>query len=196
MKIIFFSNALTKIFKLNLLFILFFLKAAAQQEGYCAICSREAWAGDSVALNKFISGCGVIDTISYDSLHNQVKSNGEYQTITMKLNSGKVMFKDSIYFFADKMPEFKGGDVGLFQYLSKNIHYPAGEKNVEGTVYISFIVEKDGSVKHTRIIRSIGERFDKEALQVINNMPKWQPGSKKGNAVRVQMNIPVRFALH
>jgi TonB family protein len=94
------------------------------------------------------------------------------------------------------MPEFKGGDIGLYQYLTKNIHYPAGEKNVEETVYINFIIEKDGSVKHARIMRSIGERFDKEALQVINNMSKWQPGSKKGNAVRVQMNIPVRFALH
>jgi TonB family protein len=143
-----------------------------------------------------MSSCGVVDTISYDLLHNQVKSNGEYETITMKLNSGKVMFKDRGNFFTDRVPEFKGGDIALFQYLTKNSHYPSGEKNVEGTVYISFIIEKDGSVKHTRIMRSIGERFDKEALQVINNMPKWQPGSKKGNAVRVQMNILVRFALH
>ena len=114
----------------------------------------------------------------------------------MKLNNGKVMYKDSIYFFTDKMPEFKGGDTALFQYLSKNIQYPAGEKNVEGTVYVSFIIEKNGLAKNTRLIRGIGEKFDKAALQLINNKPSWLPGSKHGKAVRVQLNLPVRFALH
>src|SRR6185436_4380638 len=100
---------------------------SAQEEGYCSIFSREAWAGYLVALNKFMSGCGVIDTVSYDSLNRPVKTVGDYQAITMKLNSGKVMYRDSIYFVTDQMPEFNGGMEGLYKYLTKNIHYPDGK---------------------------------------------------------------------
>jgi TonB family protein len=186
----------SKKIKLIVLCILFCLQMHAQEAEYCAVCSRQAWEGDSAALNKFIAGCGIIDTVNYDASGKPAKTNKKmYQTVTMKLNNGKVMFTDSIYFIADKMPQFNGGDTALVKYLSKNVHYPAGEKNIAGSVYISFIVEKDGSVKHARIIRGIGEIFDKEALQVINNMPPWQPGTKQGRTVRVQMNIPVKFKL-
>ena len=168
---------------------------SAQDEGYCAICSREAWAGDSVALNKFMSGCGVIDTVSYDSLNRPVKTVGDYQAITMKLNSGKVMYRDSIYFVTDQMPEFNGGMEGLYKYLTKNIHYPDGKK-ISGTVYVKFIIERDGLVKHASILRGIGEEYNKEALRVVKEMPPWQPGKKKGNPVRVQFNLPVKFSLN
>jgi TonB family protein len=156
----------------------------------------QAWEGDSAALNKFMAGCGVIDTVQYDSLHHPVKSQQAYQTITLKLNSGKVMFRDSIFFVTDEMPVFKGGDKELIRYFSGNIHYPPAKKDVEGTVFISFIVEKDGRVKYAKILRGIGEEFNTEALRVVKNMPSWLPGKKLGTPVRVQMNIPVRFALH
>ncbi|MEO5569705.1 MAG: energy transducer TonB [Bacteroidia bacterium] len=178
-----------------LISILVNTRLVAQEGGYCAICSREAWAGDSAALNKFMNGCGVIDTVSYDSLRHPAKTNLAYQTITMKLNDGKVVFRDSVYFVADKMPSFNGDDEALIKYLSANTHYPAGEKTTEGTVYVSFIVEKDGSVNHARIVRGIGEKFNSEALQVMNKMPRWEPGSNRGTPVRVQMNIPVRFSI-
>ncbi len=196
MKIPVLKILLKKICGLIVLIILFFAQEMDAQENYCAACSREAWEGDSAALNKFISGCGVIDTISYDISNKPVKTDKKaYQTITMKLNSGKVMFTDSIYFIADKAPQFNGGDAAIVKYLSKNIHYPAGA-NIAGTVYISFIIEKDGSVKRVRVIRGIGELYDKEALRVINSMPAWQPGIKGKHPVRVQMTIPVKFSLH
>lgn len=179
-----------------ILFVSSHIKLFAQDEGYCAICSRDAWAGDSVALNKFISGCGVIDTISYDSLNMPSKTNQEYQAITMKLNSGKVMYTDKIYFVTDQMPEFKGGMKSLLEYLTKNIHYPQKEKKNTGTVFVKFIIEKDGSVKHASILRSLSEEFDKEAMRVVKEMPPWQPGTKKGNPVRVQFNLPVKFSLN
>ncbi|HKR06090.1 MAG TPA: energy transducer TonB [Bacteroidia bacterium] len=186
--------------KTIIFFIIFFvsshIKLFAQEEGFCAICSRDAWAGDSAALNKFIAGCGVIDTIGYDSLNKPAKTNQAYQAITMKLNSGKVMFTDKIYFITDQMPEFKGGMEALLEYLTKNIHYPQTGKKISGTVYVKFIVEKDGSVKRADIVRGVGEEYDKEALRVIKEMPPWQPGTKKGNPVRVQFNLPVKFSLN
>ena len=185
------------ILKLTLiLFCLIFSNTISwAQEGYCAICSREAWAGDSVALNKFMNGCGVIDTVGYDSLNRPAdKANVAYQSITMKLNSGKVLYKDSIYFVTDQMPEFKGGMEGLYKYLSKNIQYPKSEKKISGTVYLKFIIERDGSVKNASILRGIGEAYNNEALRVVKNMPAWDPGKKKGTPVRVQFNLPVKFS--
>jgi TonB family protein len=196
MKVPILSFTFKTIILLVIFFVSFHIKLFSQDEGFCAICSRDAWAGDSVALNKFISGCGVIDTIGYYSLNKPSKINPEYQAITMKLNSGKVMFTDKIYFVADQMPEFKGGMKALLEYLTKNIHYPQAEKRTAGTVYVKFIIEKDGSVKHASILRSLSEEFDKEAIRVVKEMPFWQPGTKKGNAVRVQFNLPVKFSLN
>ena len=75
--------------------------------------------------------------------------------------------------------------------------YPAAalEKGIEGTVYIAFIVEKDGSITNAKVIKGIGKPCDMEALRVIRAMPKWIPGTQKGNPVRVQFNMPIKFKL-
>jgi protein TonB len=167
------------------------------QENFCAICSREAWAGDSVALNKFMTGCGVVDTVGYDSSGVAVTTNPVYKKVTMKLNSGKVLFSDEIFIVPDRMPQFVGGDEALLTFLSKNIHYPAkaGESKIQGTVFIQFIVEKDGAISHVQIKRSIDAELDAEAARVVKSLPKWKSGQHKGKAVRVQMALPVRFKL-
>lgn len=167
------------------------------QEAYCEACSREAWLGDSAAVNKFIASCGVIDTVSYDSLNNPVKEKPTYQTITIKLNSGKVMFSDSIYFVVDSMPKFQEGDKDLLKHISKSLRYPAEarEKGITGTVFVKLIIEKDGSVKHVSVKKGIGGGCDEEAIRIIKAMPKWKPGSMGARPVRVQMILPVRFSL-
>ncbi|MDD5569988.1 MAG: energy transducer TonB [Bacteroidales bacterium] len=96
-----------------------------------------------------------------------------------------------------EMPEFKGGEEARFKFILDNIKYPkdAKEMGIEGKVFISFIVEKDGSLSNFKILRGIGGGCDEEALRVAKLMPKWIPGKQKGYAVRVILNMPIQFTL-
>ena len=98
---------------------------------------------------------------------------------------------------ADESPEFPGGMEGLYKYLAENIHYPEQAKTdqIQGRVFITFVVEKDGSISDAKVIRGIGGGCDEEALRVVNAMPKWTPGKQLGEPVRVQFNLPVVFKL-
>ncbi len=171
------------------------------QDEFCAICSREAWEGDSTALNKFMESCGVIDTVYYGEKEEPVQLSENVkpvkQTVTMKLNSGKVMYTEEIYFVVEKMPEFPGGESALLKYLQKESKYPseALKGGVGGTVFVSYIIDTNGVVTKAKIIRSVGHGCDEEAIRVINNMPRWKPGYHKGNRVNVKMNLPVKFVL-
>ena len=94
-------------------------------------------------------------------------------------------------------PQFPGGLDALMKYLSKNIHYPeqAKKDNIQGKVYVTFVVEKDGSINGAKILRGVGGGCDEEALRVVNAMPKWKPGKLQGTPVRVQYNLPIVFKL-
>ncbi|GMT44594.1 MAG: cell envelope biogenesis protein TonB [bacterium] len=102
-----------------------------------------------------------------------------------------------IFKVVEKMPEYPGGVNALISYLSKNIHYPeqARKAKVQGRVFINFIVEKDGSISHVKVLKGIGYGFDKEAVKAVKNMPRWIPGYQKGKPVRVSYNLPVKFTL-
>ncbi|KAF0128599.1 MAG: TonB family protein [Bacteroidetes bacterium] len=94
-------------------------------------------------------------------------------------------------------PEFPGGINALMNFIARNIRYPemAREQMIQGRVYLSFIVEKDGSVSSIELLRGIGGGCDEEAIRVVNAMPSWQPGRQNGRAVRVAYNLPIRFSL-
>ena len=100
-----------------------------------------------------------------------------------------------IYTIVEVMPQYTGGDEARIKYLSESIKYPADalKKGIEGTVYVSFIVEADGSVTNVNILRGIGGGCDEEALRVVKEMPKWIPGMHKGKPARVQFNLPLKF---
>lgn len=100
-------------------------------------------------------------------------------------------------FDIQKPPSFPGGESELFKYLQKNIQYPvlAKENNIQGVVPVSFVVGKDGSVTEVKILRDIGGGCGKEAMRVIQAMPKWVPGEANGHAVKVRYTLPVRFKL-
>jgi protein TonB len=87
---------------------------------------------------------------------------------------------------------------GLYEYLSQNIKYPeeAKELGIQGKVFVTFVVEKDGSITNVKVLRGIGGGCDEEAIRVVQNMPKWSPGKQRGQAVRVQFNLPVKFTLN
>lgn len=106
---------------------------------------------------------------------------------------------DSVIFeVVEVMPNFPGGQQALMQFLAKNIKYPAEAqaKGIQGRVIISFIIKKDGSIDNAKIVRGVDPNLDKEALRVINAMPKWTPGTQRGEAVNVKYTVPVQFSLH
>ncbi len=116
-----------------------------------------------------------------------------------------------IFKVVEEMPRFPGcdnepGDAKakeqcaqkkMLEFIYKNIKYPAiaRENGVEGTVVVTFVVEKDGSISDAKTLRDIGAQCGEEALRIVKMMPKWTPGKQRGNSVRVQFNLPVRFKL-
>ncbi|MCF8219411.1 MAG: energy transducer TonB [Bacteroidales bacterium] len=105
--------------------------------------------------------------------------------------------EQEIFTVVEEQPSFPGGEQARMKYLQENIEYPqmARESGIEGTVFVTFVVEPDGSVTDVRILRGIGGGCDEEALRVVRNMPKWKPGKQRGKSVRVQFNMPIRFKL-
>lgn len=97
----------------------------------------------------------------------------------------------------ETMPEFPGGQSALFKFLGKNINYPtkAKAKNIQGKVYINFIVTKEGEISNAYVIKGVYPSLDAEALRVINHMPDWSPGKQDGEVVSVKYNIPINFKL-
>ena len=104
---------------------------------------------------------------------------------------------DKVYDRVEVMPEFPGGMQGLFEYMQNNVNYPKEAKNqkIEGRVIVSFIVEKDGSISDVHPLTAVHPLLDKEAIRLVNEMPRWKPGTEKGKAVRVSFALPVSFKL-
>lgn len=95
------------------------------------------------------------------------------------------------------MPEFLGGQAEMFNYLQTNTNYPRESLSVgsQGTVYVAFIVERDGSLSNFKIMRPVDSYLDSEAIRVVKSMPRWKPGYQGGKAVRVHMVLPIKFEL-
>ena len=97
----------------------------------------------------------------------------------------------------EQQPSYPGGQQALLEFLRQNVNYPeqALKDSVEGRVVLSFVVETDGSITETKVVRSVHPLLDEEALRVAKLMPKWEPGYQNGIPVRVKYNIPVTFKL-
>lgn len=105
---------------------------------------------------------------------------------------------NSVFISVQQMPSFPGGDAARIKYLAKNLRYPgqAAEDGIQGTVYVSFIVKTDGSIKNVKLLRRIGGGCDEEAIRVVSKMPQWKPGSQNGKKVDVLYNMPVSFKIN
>ncbi|MDE6510878.1 MAG: energy transducer TonB [Muribaculaceae bacterium] len=105
--------------------------------------------------------------------------------------------EEEVFVAVEQQAEFPGGMAALMKWLSNNIRYPeaAQQNDVQGRVIVKFIVEKDGSVSQAQIVKGVDKDLDKEALRVVNKMPKWQAGKNNGVAVRSYFTLPVNFRL-
>lgn len=104
---------------------------------------------------------------------------------------------EEIFDVVETMPTPPGGMEGWNKYLSSNLKYPtqARRMGIEGTVYVVFVVNTDGSIQDVEILRGIGGGCDEEAMRVVQNAPNWEPGKQRGRPVRVKMRLPIRFKL-
>lgn len=103
-----------------------------------------------------------------------------------------------VYEVVENMPEFpNGGMAALMKYLTDNIRYPEAAKKagIQGRVTVQFVVDKDGSIKNVRTLRGVNSDLDAEAIRVIQSMPKWKPGTQKGEPVKVKYTVPVMFRI-
>jgi protein TonB len=106
--------------------------------------------------------------------------------------------KEVKYFDYEVMPVYAGGEDDLVRYLGKKIYYPQKEKKdgIEGTVYIQFVIDKDGSVTNVRVLKGVSEGLDEEAARIVQSLPKWSPGFLDGDPVKVSFVLPIKFRLN
>ncbi len=121
---------------------------------------------------------------------------------TLLVQKEKIQMKslstdEQVFFITEVMPEFPGGEKALRQHIANAVKYPviAQEKKIQGKVYVTFVVTKDGSVANVTIARGVDPSLDKEALRVVNELPKWTPARQKGEPVNVSYTIPINFQL-
>ncbi|MCC6690707.1 MAG: energy transducer TonB [Bacteroidia bacterium] len=107
--------------------------------------------------------------------------------------------KDEVFTVVEQMPEFQGGPAEMYKFISKNIQYPQIEKEngIQGTVYVTFVVDKSGNIKDVKSLRGVagGPNLEKEAIRVVKMMPPWKSGKQNGREVSVQFNLPIKFVL-
>jgi protein TonB len=106
---------------------------------------------------------------------------------------------DSIYNFEnlDKEPVFNEGNGDLNEFIKKNIMYPKQSRKdqIEGKVYVQFVIEKNGKVTNIKILKGLNEDCNKEVIRIVDKMPRWKPGEKNNQPVRTFFNLPVKFSL-
>lgn len=105
--------------------------------------------------------------------------------------------EEKIFTAVEQNPEFPGGPAEMYKYLAKNIRYPgaASRANIQGRVFLQFVVNTDGSITDVSVVKGVGFGCDEEAMRVVKGMPKWKPGRQSGRAVRVKYTLPVNFQL-
>lgn len=107
------------------------------------------------------------------------------------------VIEPEIFTIVEEMPTYPGGESEMYAYLKDNMEYPelAKDAGIQGIVFVSFVIEQDGSIDDVKVLRGIGGGCDEEAIRVVENMPHWNPGKQRAKPVRVQFNMPIRFVL-
>lgn len=146
-------------------------------------------------LNIVNNEIEVDDVPIFDVEDNSLMPVGNYIPITPVADEPED--EEPPFIVVEDDPEYPGGEAARIKFLLENIEYPqiARETGIEGTVYLTFVIERNGSITDVRIRRGIGGGCDEEAVRVVNIMPKWIPGKQRGKPVRVQFNMPIKFTL-
>jgi len=145
------------------------------------------------AVLIFFSAGSTSKLAAQDNQAQKPQAASEQKAVTQEKN----ISESTVFQVVEVMPAYPGGNEALIKFMLENVKYPeeAKKNNIQGTVFVSFIVETDGSVSNVKVLRGIGGGCDEEGVRVVSIMPKWTPGKERGKAVRVQFNMPIKFAL-
>lgn len=121
----------------------------------------------------------------------------EVVAVSLRSQEKSAQIQEEVFFEVDEMPEFPGGQLELRKFIAQTIKYPvnAQKNGIQGKVFVSFVVNKDGSVSNAQITRGVDPSLNAEALRVVMSLPAFKPGKQKGNVVAVQYTIPINFVL-
>ena len=147
--------------------------------------------------NGVIGGDSFAHASETEKVTSAVKNTAEIGEKAVESSDPKKVFKGKVYDLVDEMPSFPGGLEELYKWIDNNVQYPAvaRENGIEGRVILKFIVEKDGSLSDSTVIHSVHPMVDREALRLVGQMPKWNPGRRAGVPVRVRYCLPIKFKL-
>ena len=147
--------------------------------------------------NGVIGGDSLAHASETEKVTSAVKSATEAGEKAVESSDPKKVFTGKVYDLVDEMPSFPGGLEELYKWIYNNVQYPevARENGIEGRVILKFIVEKDGSLSDSTVIHSVHPMVDREALRLVGQMPKWNPGKRAGIPVRVRCCLPIKFKL-
>lgn len=142
---------------------------------------------------------GLFLTITFSSVVTE-KVIAQSNTQAVKVTSAtrnQIPQEEDVFTVVEKMPEYPGGNEARVEFLVENVKYPeeARKNGISGTVYVSYIVEKNGEISNVKVLRGVDELLDNEALRVVNMMPAYEPGMQRGKPVRVQFTLPIQFNL-
>lgn len=162
---------------------------------YKLYCARSKFCNNKGQYQDFYMKCK--DTIMYsftiiDSNYRIcMKEYNSFPNIDNSLNS-------ILFYKTDVLPKYIGGENKLYEFLGENIKYPreAKEENIQGTVYLSFIVDEKGNVENVKILKGVHKTLDDESLRLVSLIKKWEPGKYKGIQVKVKCNIPIKYTLN
>ena len=147
--------------------------------------------------NGVIGGDSFAHASETEKVTSAVKNTAEIGEKAVESSDPKKVFKGKVYDLVDEMPSFPGGLEELYKWIDNNVQYPAvaRENGIEGRVILKFIVEKDGSLSDSTVIHSVHPMVDREALRLVGQMPKWNPGKRAGIPVRVRYCLPIKFKI-
>jgi TonB family protein len=136
---------------------------------------------------------GTVNNLAAQNTQQQVKPAEQPKPV----DQDKLYTAEPVFTVVEAMPTYPGGEEAMIKYLAENIKYPeeAKKNGIQGTVFITYVVETNGSVTNVKVLRGIDIKCDEEAVRVVSSMPKWNPGKQKGVPVRVQFNLPINFKL-
>ena len=126
-------------------------------------------------------------------------NNGEYdEFVGEKMEDNNESIEGDVFLSVEENPEFPGGPAKLLEYIQKNLEYPksARKNDIQGRVFVEFVIEEDGSVSNVRVLRGIGYGCDEEAVRLVYSLPKFKPGKQRGKPIRVAYTLPIVFKLY
>lgn len=173
------------------------LSAVSKMEKDTSEKDKQVKSEKQVRKVRFVEPTVVDDDYDHEQLIFSPDEMGYDNVGTVESISQQEPPQDDILQYAEEMPEFQGGTQALMDYLKANVKYPvsAKELGIQGTVYIGFVVFKDGTLGNIKIRRGVSYDLDNEAKRVIKTMPNWKPGKNNGKIVNCEMTLPIKFRL-